>query len=415
MELTIEQSCPSCGAAIVLKEDDKLIRCQFCDVANFRLDSGAARYALPYKLPVDIDSSELIFVPYLRFKGAVYFVEREILRHKLVDTTQLGVEGALLPPSLGLRPQVMKVSPVVHATQGSFLLQTLPVKAAFLQATKLVEVFSGAKGETVLHKAFIGETISVIYQPYYVKNERLVDAVDGSVLESVDSQLLLKLQSTSSRKVWEPSFIGTICRKCGGLLRGESDSRVLVCENCTTHWLESNGKLKEIQWSSIEGKTKNDTFFPFWKITFSTKGYQLETFKDLISFTNQPVITGKQAAKEGLYFLVPGFKINPKMFLQIASQMTMAQRKLPRSRVEKVASSHPINLQLSEAVQSVKSVLANLTIGKKKKLHHLPNLQITVRKTELIYLPFSKSVHDYVQCHTPAAIQVAAVRYGRSL
>ncbi len=416
MELTIEQSCPSCGAAIVLSEDDKLIVCEFCDVANFRLDAAALRYTLPYKLPEDIHEDDLFFVPYLRFKGVVYFVERDVVHHKIVDTTRIGVKIDSLPPSLGLRPQVMRVRPVTSSISGTFITQSIPVKSAFIQATKLVEMFSGRKSTSVLHRAFIGETISVIYQPYYLKNDKLIDAVDKRVVPSFDPAGVDTLKTTESKKKWESLNIGTICKKCGGLIKGERDSRVLVCENCSTHWVENKGNLKPLGWRVVEGTHKSNVFFPFWKISFSTTGIELDDFHSLVQFTNQPIVVRHNRAKEQLYFLLPQFKLNPKMYLQIASQLTMAQIRLPAATTEACrVSSHPVNLDLSEAVQSVKSVLAHLTVGKKKKLHHLPQMTIQVKRTELLYLPFHKKVHDYIQCHTPASIQVAAVRYGRSL
>lgn len=415
MELSIEQSCPSCGAAIVLNEDDKLIRCEFCDVSNFRLDSAAARYVLPHKLPEDMGEDDLIFIPYLRFKGVVYYVDRDRVGHKIIDTTRLAVEIPSFSPSLGLRPQVMKVRPVTNAMGGTFVLQTVPVKAAFTQATKLVDLFSDKKSKTVVHRAFIGETISVIYQPYYRKNDRLVDAVDGRDVGLADAHLLNQFKGSESKKSWEPSFIGTICSKCGGLLEGERDSRVLTCESCMTHWLENKGRLKPVHWSVVESRGEQDIFFPFWKISFSTSGYEISDFGGLIDFTNQPIIIRSSKKGEALYFLLPAFKVNPKMYLQLASQLTMAQGKLPQGTSQGRISSHPVNLDVTEAIQSIKSVLAHLTVGKKKRLLNLPQITIAVHRTELLYLPFTKKVHDYLQCHTPASIQVAAVRYGRSL
>jgi hypothetical protein len=77
--------------------------------------------------------------------------------------------------------------------------------------------------------------------------------------------------------------------------------------------------------------------------------------------------------------------------------------------------SHPVNFKLGEAIEALKSVLAHLTVGKKKKLEYLKEMTPQVHRTELVYLPFAKNVHDYTQCHIPASIQVAAVRYGWSL
>lgn len=415
MELTIEQSCPSCGAAIVVSEDDKLIQCEFCDVSNFRIDTIAARYILPYTLPGEIHEDEVIFLPYLRFKGSVYFIENEQVRYKIVDATRLAVDMHSLPPSLGLRPQVMQLRPVTKAVPGRFILQTVPVKAAFLQATQLVELFSGKKSKTVVHRAFIGETISVIYQPCYVRNNMVIDAVDERKLGKAEIIPSGEEKSSSSKESWEPRFIGTLCPDCGGLLKGERDSRVLGCDNCGTYWAENKGRLNSLKWSVVKRTVRKSTYFPFWKIHFTTSGYSLNSFGGLIDFTNQPIIVSEQLKQQSLCFIIPAFKINPKTHLQIASQLTIAQGKIPQGEKSGPLSSHPVTLEQSEAVQSVKSILAHLTVGKKKKLRHLPQLTVTVEKSELLFLPFSKSVHDYVQNHTPASIQVAAVRYGRSL
>ena len=415
MELTIDQNCPSCGAAIVVNEDDKLIRCEFCDVSNFRIDTTAARYILPYTLPEDIYEDSVVFLPYLRFKGSVYFTENEQVRFKIVDTTRLAVDMPSLPPSLGIRPQVLKVRPVTTAAKGQFVLQTVPAKTAFLQATKLVELFAG-KNSHVLHRAFIGETISVIYQPCYLKNDNVVDAVDGRILGKTDILPLTKVKRSLSKPSWEPRFIGTLCPDCGSLLQGERDSRVLGCENCNSYWAETKGQFKSLQWSKVEQTIKGSHYFPFWKIYFNTSGYSFSTFGGLIDFTNQPIVVSGQLKDEKLCFIIPAFKINPKKFLQIASQLTMAQGKISSGGNEDAPHKHyPVTLDKSEAIQSIKSVLAHLTVAKKKKLHNLSRIVVNVDTADLVFLPFSKNVHDYMQNHTPATIQVAAVRYGRSL
>lgn len=415
MELTIEQSCPSCGAAIVVNEDDKLIRCEFCDVSNFRIDTTAARYILPYTLPSDVFEDSVFFLPYLRFKGSVYFTENEQVRFKIIDTTRLAIEMPSLPASLGLRPQAMKVRPVTTATKGQFVLQTVPVKTAFLQATKLVELYAGKNSSPVLHRAFIGETISVIYQPCYLKNDNIIDAVDGRVLGETNILPLTKVKHSLSKSSWEPRFISTLCPGCSGLLKGERDSRVLGCDNCNTYWSENKGRLKSLTWSLVEQTVKESHYFPFWKIYFSTSGYSLATFGDLVAFTNQPIIASDQLQNEKLYFIIPAFKINPKKFLQIASQLTIAQGKISLGSKDVPPKNYPVTLDTSEAIQSLKSVLAHLTVAKKKKLHNLSRITVKVESTELVFLPFFKNVHDYIQNQTPATIQVAAVRYGRSL
>lgn len=414
MDLTIEQSCPSCGAPIVLHEDDKLITCEFCDVASFRLDSGAARYILPCKPSADAEKDQLLYIPYLRFKGAVYFVENDRVGYKIVDATRLAIESTRLPQSLGVRPQAMKVRPVTASLAGRFVKRTVPVKSAFMHAANLVDLFSTKMKTPPLHRAFIGETISIIYLPCYVKAEALVDGVDNSEIGPVTEVLGTGFKTVSNQKTWEPEFITTLCAACGGLLKGESDSRVLVCENCNLHYLEENGGLTRTDWGIVGCDEKNVHYFPFWRLEVKTKGIEINGFAGLVQFTNQPIIVSAQQQEMPLVFMVPAFKINPKTFLRIGSQLTIAQNRfgdIEKGRCE----SHPVNLDKDEAIQAVKSILANLTVGRKKSLKLLPKVGVDVQSCELSFIPFKKNVHDYIQVHTPASLQVAAVRYGRKL
>jgi DNA-directed RNA polymerase subunit RPC12/RpoP len=68
MGFTVEQDCPQCGAPIELDETDHLMRCPYCQVKNFLFTPKYFRYLLPHK----VNQKEIIYAPYLRFKGNVY-------------------------------------------------------------------------------------------------------------------------------------------------------------------------------------------------------------------------------------------------------------------------------------------------------------------------------------------------------
>jgi hypothetical protein len=57
-----------------------------------------------------------------------------------------------------------------------------------------------------------------------------------------------------------------------------------------SYWAETKGRLKSLKWSMVEQTVKDSRFFPFWEIHFTTAGYPISTFGDLIDFTNQPII-----------------------------------------------------------------------------------------------------------------------------
>ena len=415
MDVTIEQSCPSCGASIVLSEDDKLVQCAFCDVHNYKIASEGSRYVLPAALPDHLKEEQLIFAPYLRFKGSIFYVQDSEVNHKIVDTTRLGIDNKQLPVSLGLRPQVMKIKPVVSATSGAFVLQSIPIKTVFSHAAKILDLFRERDKKNTYHRAFIGETLSRIYQPCYIEDDRLWDAVSNRVVGH-RSTLAKDLGKTCSSKVsWEPQFITTICPGCGGLLSGERDSIVLQCRNCESLWQEHKRKFIPVDWKVVASNDRGASYLPFWQIEFSTTGSILKSFGDFLRFTNQPLVAIQKYETQPLVFWIPAFKINPKAFLQIASQLTVAQGRIPQGENKRVTNGHPVTLGRIEALQAIKSVLANTTLSKEKRFPLLPRLRLGESRCVLTYLPFISQTHDLVQEHTFTAIQTAAVRYGRAL
>ncbi len=69
----------------------------------------------------------------------------------------------------------------------------------------------------------------------------------------------------------------------------------------------------------------------------------------MIKIANIPKVVKEEHEKQPLYFYVPAFKINPKLFLRIGKQITLAQiepaqqiRKIPKIRF------HPADLPLEE-------------------------------------------------------------------
>ncbi len=415
MDLTIEQSCPSCGASIALSEDDRLIRCAYCDVNNYRLESSAARYLLPCKLPDYISPTELFFAPYLRFKGTIFYVREGEVGYKIVDATQIGIEDEKLPVSLGLRPQAMKLTPVVATVEGAFIHQTVSTTSAFTHAAKVTELYSAKRDQTIFHRAFIGETLSLIYQPCYIHEEMVYDAVINKPLGPGKWFDRHKEKTSSSKISWEPQFISTICPECSGLLSGERDSIVLHCLNCESLWQENAKKFQALSWQVVESDDPSAQYLPFWRIIFSTGGSPLKSFGDYLRFTNQPLAVNKKFDCLPLAFWIPAFNLNPKAFLQVAAQLTISQWRIPSGSRRRLTHDHPVNLNQQEAVQAIKSVLAVTTLSKSTRLPLLQQMTIVDARCELIFLPFSRQAHDFVQEHTSSTVLASALRIGRKL
>ena len=286
MGFFIEQECPQCGAPLNLSETDRILSCPYCDVQSYLFSAGYFRYILPDKAP----QKEIIHIPYLRFKGNVFFCSRSVIDHRIIDITQAGVDLKGIPASLGFRPQAMKARFAQGDTPGRFMKFTLKAKDILTKAARLTNM---AGKDDFIHRAFIGETMSIIYLPVYVEDEGLYDAILNNLLtesgtweEELDSRLMNEIPETVS-------FIPMLCPECGSNMKGERESAVILCANCLTAWEVREGKFNEIK-MIISGKPDAETvYLPFWKITAKTKGINIETYADFIGLTNQPVIIDK--------------------------------------------------------------------------------------------------------------------------
>ena len=417
MDLVIQQSCPSCGAPIVLNETDRLIGCPYCGVKNYMIGGGTCRFSLPDKVPDHIAREDLIYVPYLRFKGSIYYCQGHEVQHAVIDTTRLAIDGLRLPGSLGLRPQAMKIVPVNAEHLGRFVRQTIDPETVFAQAIKLTALFAPEKKQQLHHRAFIGETLSRIYLPLYVKDDMLIDGVTHLEVGRLNSSISFSLEnSTVFQTSWEPRFLSTLCPHCAAPMTGEADALVLHCLNCQRMWGERDGCFVPIDWQNIDGGGEACLAIPFWRITLGKESSdELRSFADFLRLTNQPVVVRKDDENLALSFWIPAFKLTPSLFLQTAHYLTVSQRRIPAGEPNITGRSYPVNLPQQEAVQALKSVLAESSLSKKRVLPLLASLKLSPQKITLAYLPFRDSGHDFIQRHTLVTLNSAALRFGRKL
>ena len=415
MDLTIHQNCPSCGAVIVLKEADRLITCPYCDVKNFMVTRGPLRFVLPHKAPDHILPEDMFYAPYLRFKGNIYYCKGKFMKYKVVDTTQQGMNGSALPPSLGLRPQAMPVILATDAISGSFLPQTIKAKKLLERAAQLTVLDSEKIKSPFYHRAYIGETLSCIYLPLYIDNGTLYDAVTNKELGRGGSEEKMRDRSVRYKPSWAPHFLATFCPHCGDLLQGARDSLVLSCYNCHSSWQEQKGGFKKIRWSSVATDFKGMYHLPFWQLTVRATGVSLETFADLLRATNQPLVIQPRHRERKLRLWIPAFKVRPSTFLRLAKNITLSQEKIGEGEEEMPKNIHPVTLPRNEAVQALKSVFSGMALNKRKLFPKLPKLHFQPLQTELRYLPFFDKGHDFVQEQTGISVAQSVLNFGRKL
>jgi len=402
----VEQECPQCGAPIGLEETDHLLQCPYCNVKSFLFAHDYYRLVLPHNAP----DKEIIYAPYLRFKGNVYSCQGQTIGHRIVDITHLGTSVKGLPISLGLRPQAMKMKFVSKDTAGSFLRSSLGVADVLARVGKQV---SGSGH--LFHRAYIGDTVSLIYLPLYVEKETLFDAIlNRPIVKLSQSEEGLGLAAMSHTK-WRLIFMSTLCPQCGWNLEGERDSVVLTCSNCNTAWEAVEGSFSRVGLAAVPEEGKNIVYLPFWRITASAKGIEINSFADFIRVTNQPKVVQKEWENQDMSYWCPAFKIRPTIFVRLISQLTITPKDFKTKETVPRQGLHPVTMPQSEAVQSMKLTLAGSALTKKKTFPLLPEIDFAVKDSTLVYLPFEDKGHDFVQQQMRLSINKKALEYGRHL
>ena len=373
-----------------MEETDRIFNCEFCRVKSFLYAKDVFRYMLPSKAA---ESKDLVFFPYWRFKGMLFACAGNGIQHKFIDVSHQAASSDLFPVSLGLRSQALKLKFITPETAGVFLKPTHSLKQIEENFDKR---FDKTLPKPVLHHAHIGETISLIYAPYYIEN-RIFDAVLNQPVKASRTEDFDINQLPAESPNWRIHFISTLCPHCGWDLDGERDSLVLLCKNCNSAWYPVGKKLKKIKFGKHPTQDNNSIYLPFWRIQSEISGIALRSYADLVNVANIPKMVQPGWENIDFRFWAPAFKVRPKIFMQLSKNMTLAQlhqelaEELPEHR------HHPITLPVTEAIESLKINLASFVKPKNQLAEILHEIGITAKSFALVYVPFVEKHHEFIQ------------------
>ena len=408
MDIRFQHQCPQCGAPIELKESERLLQCDYCGVSNYLCASNHFHFTLPHSAP----DKDIIYAPYMRFKGNVFFCQGIQTNFRFVDVTQLGSPINGIPRSLGFRPQAMPLQLIHPATQGTFIKSSLPQS---MLLNKVSQIGQESEDKGLHHRAYIGDATSLIYLPLYVHENKLYDAVVNEPVTPLKSGLDLNPESVEDKPPWRLTVLATICPVCGWNLEGEKDSVVLVCRNCGKTWEAANGRLSLVDHVVIPDIGTNLTYLPFWKMTVTTSGLPLKTFADFLKISRQPRAIFDEWENEPMSFWSPAFKIRPKLFLNLLRNATIAHPTYSHSESLERKQLFPVTLPSSEAAQTFKLTLAASSIKKNDVFPLLPRVRFNVESLTLAYLAFMDNGHEMVQPCSQITINKNALSFGRYL
>lgn len=394
----IELQCSQCGAPISLEETDRLLTCSYCHVRLYLWTPNQFCYCLP---ALKASSANLIFIPYWRFKGVAYSIIPYEVRQRVLDATLLATAHRMLPVSLGIKPQALKLRFASGETQGTFIKPQMSLQEAVILIQRQFQVLEGSLlNQPPFHREFIGELGSLIFLPVFIRNGEIVDGILGKVI-CPETDLTLDEVSSGIPEHWQIKPISTLCPNCGNALRGGRESILLFCTSCQVAWNPSSGRLVASPFEVVPEKKDSSVYLPFWRMRVAVRGITLESYADLARVANLPKMIRQEWEGQEVHFWIPAFKVYSSLFLRLSKQMTLFQ---PAEKTEALlpnAPLHPVTFPEKSAAATLKIHLAYLLSKKKDVFPKLHEITIGPVESTLVFIPFAsvgcELVHPQLQ------------------
>lgn len=414
--MLIDQSCPQCGAPVVLNETDRLLACPYCRVRLFMKPRDLFRYRIPPR-PNNARRPDLIYVPYARFRGMVFDLEKPSENERVLDHNFLAVRTGMFPDTLGLRPQTLRLRPAVFRPEDRCLIPaTKP--ADFLQpapATRAPSPISGRRPSRP-RTTSVGEVRSLIYAPYYQTRGLWHDAVTDQPLETLSPADREEEFQWDTKKDWDPAFIPALCPECGWDLAAEKESCIVFCTQCRTGWEPLSDGLHGIRlFSQPVTEYRDQLFFlPFWRfrLPFAPPDHYRLPVEKLFEI---PVGRNPEwlAEKTRALYWVPAFKISPRIFLRLGLKTTQVAFSNPDLETRLPDTFHPVTLPAEEAFAGIAVLQASLDGDQIVLSSSLPSIEDQDWEKDLVFLPFQDTPYEFIQPRLGLGISKNALNLGK--
>jgi len=398
----VEFECPQCGAPAGMEETSRLFVCDHCAVKSYLDPKEVFYFVLPGRAPED---KAVIYFPYWRLKGVLFICEPALTVYSdPIDRTYQAAPSDLFPRNLAYKTQVMKMRFAGRDLKGNIFKPTIPLNDIVARMKSEYEINyqqHNATEAAFYHAEFVG-LLEIIYAPFYMQESTLYDGISNKRVDlgrddpiHIDEKFAAALPPEKGLDQ-DVKFIPTLCPNCGWDMDCAKDSILLACNKCNSFYQPGRGGAKKLSVGFSPPEKNTALFLPFWRLEADVSGIQLDTFGDLVKLANLIKVVSDEDKQRKYYFWIPAFKIASKLFLQIATRVTLGQ---PRGKYERSMPDvpiYPVNLPISEAIKCPKTVVANLIAIKEIHFSKLKRIEITAKRSALIYLPFEAYGSEFI-------------------
>lgn len=275
-----------------------------------------------------------------------------------------------------------------------------------------VEAFASCLKQENILRAFIGEIVSIVYAPFFVNGQTVIDGITGRpAFKTKNAEALLAPREKDPFKL---AFIPTLCPNCNWNLQGEKQTLVLVCPHCGTAWQASEQGMQPVDARAVFSGSDGAAWVPFWALDVDYGALNLSSFGDFIRLTNLSVLVRPERREKRFLMWIPAFKVNPELFFRLGKQMSVLQREIQKTEAMP-KHFYPVTLPVSEAFQSLPIVLGEMAVAKKKMFPFVKNAAFSLRGAVLAFVPFVERGSEIVQPESNIAINKNALIWGRGM
>jgi ribosomal protein S27AE len=340
----------------------------------------------------------------------------------VIDGNAIAAPIPPCPPSLGVRPQAMKLRMVETKGVGRFVPapDRLPEDAAL--AGLYTSLFGPAGGsaprEGITLWRFLRQTQAIVYSPFRVDGQVVSDAITHEKLGRLpggDGARAFR-QAAPAKAMEGVVFLPALCPNCGADLSAAPESVALPCGNCGLLWEPTPGGMRERPFSLVsDGQTEDVLFLPFWRMSVRADG--LESALHLDPLKHVPPAWGPPKPISFAQFSLwsPAFFIHPVLFLRLSERATMWQPGGGASAGTESLQMYPVTMPASEAAKLASLILGLVLADRRKMLPLILRSEVEVGDLSLAFLPFRRPGGEVACGAMRAVIEESALKAGRNL
>jgi hypothetical protein len=408
--LRIGHRCPQCGAPVTLEETDRLLSCDYCRVRLYITSAGHLRYSLPAKAG---SAEGLLMAPYWRFRGMQLSLAPYNVKSRVLDASFLAAGHDFLPESLGVRPQGLKLAFAAGDSGAGYLPLSRSLEDVMRRIGALCSFNEAVTGEASFYSAFVGEAVSVIYFPLYVRGNAIYDAILDRPLARRTLQRAEEFERAGPGGC-AVNFLPALCPDCGWDLEGERDSVALLCRNCDSFWSVGKDGLDRVPYVVYPSSALDTVHVPFWRMEGRVEGLEAGSYLDLVRIANLPVAPRREWRDRPLYFWSPAFRAAPRVFMRLARQMTMLQPGGQNEEATRCLRLYPVTLGSAAAAEGLKVILASVAAAKRKVFPAVADAEVSCKSSTLVFLPFVARGQEFIETEMGLSIPQNALRRAMS-